>query len=54
MAEPARLGEVMRDHDDGLLERTKDGAEVGLELGADHRVESAQGLVEQDRPWGRA
>ena len=48
VAEPTGLGEVMSDHDDGLLERSKDGAEVGLELGADHRVESAQGLVEQD------
>ena len=48
MAEPAGLGEVVGDHDDGLLERSEDGAEVGLQLGADHRVECPQGLVEQD------
>ena len=48
VAEPAGLGEVVRDHDDGLLERSEDRAKVGLKLGADHRVECAQGLIEQD------
>ena len=42
VAEPAGLGEVVGHHDDGLLERSEDGAEVGLELGADHRIERAQ------------
>ena len=43
VAEPAGLGEVVGDHDDRLLERAEDGAQVGLQLGADHRVERASG-----------
>ncbi len=48
MPEPAGLGQVVGDHHDGLLERSKDRSQVFLELGADHRVERTQGLVEQD------
>ena len=48
MAEPAGLRKVVRDHDDGFPERSEDRTQVSLQLGADHRVECAQGLIEQD------
>src|SRR5262249_11663397 len=52
VAEERRLGEVVRDHDDGLAELVEHGAQVVLQLGADHRIERAERLVEEQHLGG--
>ena len=48
VAEESGLAHVMRHQDDGLWERLKNAAEVALQLGANHGIERAERLVEQD------
>ena len=53
VADRGRLADVVRDEEHRLVQPLEDGAQVPLEVGADHRIERGERLVEEGT-WGRA